>query len=463
MSGGTVPADPAGADPLVADAVLADGRLVHLRPVRPQDAPALLELHDKLSETSLYMRFFTISPASARWFVDRVTRPPAPEHAGLVAEVEGRLVGVAAYERLDDPTSAEISFTVADAQHGRGVGTLLLEHLVAVARARGVTRFVGEILSNNVKMLTLLVDAGLSVSRRWRNGVICVDVPLREDEAYRAAVDERDARSVVRSLVPLLRPRSVAVVGAGRSPRTVGHEVLRNLIMAEFEGAVYPVNLHAATVAGLPAYPRVEELPDGVDLAVVAVPAAAVLDVVRACGTRGVRAVVVLAAGFADDGEEGAARQRAVLAAAREAGMRLVGPNCLGVANTAPDVRLDATFAPDLPTAGRMGVVTQSGGLGLALLQEVRALGLGVSTFVSFGNKADVSANDMLLWYADDDDTDVVVLYLESFGNPRRFARIARRVGRHCPVVAVKGGRSKAGTRGARSHTAAAASAVTSV
>ncbi|HMA48033.1 MAG TPA: CoA-binding protein, partial [Frankiaceae bacterium] len=224
-----------------------------------------------------------------------------------------------------------------------------------------------------------------------------------------------------------------------------------------FTGPVYPVNRNAVTVAGLPAHASLADLPGPVDLAVLAVPAAAVSDTVRACSDRGVRAVVVLTAGFADAGERGAGAQSALVTQARAAGMRLLGPNCLGVGNTAPDVRLDATFAPVPLPRGRVGVATQSGGLGIALLQQVQALELGVSTFVSFGNKADVSANDLLLWYEHDDDTDLVVLYLESFGNPRKFARLARRIGRHRPVVAVKGGRSEAGTRGARSHTAAAA------
>ncbi|ONH28855.1 bifunctional GNAT family N-acetyltransferase/acetate--CoA ligase family protein [Pseudofrankia asymbiotica] len=438
------------------DVVLRDGAIAHLRPVLAGDGLELRALHARLSDRSNYFRFFTSGRSAAGRYVDHLIDTTDVTHGALVAEIGGRLVGVAGYERLADPTRAEVAFAVEEAQHGRGVGTLLLEHLAAFARDHKVTTFVAQIHAENLAMLRVFTDAGFPVRRHRDAETVDVSFPVAPTESLLAAQDSRESEADVRSLRALLRPRSVAVVGASQRPRTVGHEVVRNIVAGGFPGPVYVVNPHAAEVAGVAAVPSVRDLPGPVDLAVVAVPAAAAGDVVADCANVGVRAVVMLTAGFAEAGTEGRVREAELVARARSSGMRIVGPNCMGIVSTAAGVRLNATFAVAPPRPGRVGVVSQSGGLGIALLEQASALGLGLSTFVSTGNKADVSGNDLLLWAEQDPETDVIALYLESFGNPRKFSRIARRVSRGKPVVAVKGGGSGAGSRAAQSHTAAA-------
>ncbi|MDT3446686.1 MULTISPECIES: bifunctional GNAT family N-acetyltransferase/acetate--CoA ligase family protein [unclassified Pseudofrankia] len=438
------------------DVVLRDGAIAHLRPVGAGEGAELRALHARLSDRSNYFRFFSSGRSAADRYVSHLVDTADPTHGALVAVVGGRLVGVAGYERLADPTRAEIAFAVEEAQHGRGVGTLLLEHLAAYARDRGVTTFVAQIHVENLAMLRVFSDAGFPVRRHRDAETVDISFPVTPTESLLAAQDSRESEADVRSLRALLRPRSVVVVGASRRPRTVGHEVVRNIVAGGFPGPVHVVNPHASEVAGVAAVPTIRDLPGPVDLAIVAVPAAAASDVVEECAHAGVRAMVILTAGFAEAGAEGRARETKLVARARAAGMRIVGPNCMGIVNTAAGVRLNATFAVAPPRAGRVGVVSQSGGLGIALLEQASALGLGLSTFVSTGNKADVSGNDLLLWAEQDPDTDVIALYLESFGNPRKFSRIARRVSRSKPIVAVKGGGSGAGSRAARSHTAAA-------
>jgi acetyl coenzyme A synthetase (ADP forming)-like protein len=443
--------------PTACDALLATGDIVHLRPATDRDRAELLALHEGLSPESLHLRFLSIGSESARAYVDTLVKPPTSGHLALVAVFAGRIVGVAGYERVADPDAAEIAMVVGDALHGRGIGTLLLEHLAHAARANGLRRLVATVAWENRRMLDVLACSGMRHSRTMNDGVVDVVIPLIVEEALLQAVDERERLAQVRSLERVLRPRTVAVVGASRRPGAVGRAVVHNLVTGDFAGAVYPVNRHADAVAGLPAYPSVRDVPRQVDLAVLAVPAPDVVDVVRECGERAVRGVVVLASGFADTGAPGEASQQQVVGLARAAGMRLIGPNCLGLLNTDPQVRLNATFAPTCPPPGTVAMLSQSGGLGIALLERAATLGLGVSSFVSIGNRADVSANDLLLWWEQDVHTRLVVLYLESFGNPRKFARIARRLSRTKPIVAMKGGRSSAGSRAARSHTAAAA------
>jgi acyl-CoA synthetase (NDP forming)/GNAT superfamily N-acetyltransferase len=439
------------------DVLLRDGGIAHVRAVAVDDWAGLLALHEELSPDSAYLRFFTASRYSAERYVRQLARPASPGHFAVVATVGDRIVGVAGYECLNNPATAEVAFAVADDQHRRGVGTLLLEHLASTARAHGVTRFTAEVLAQNADMLDVLAHAGFAVSRRRSDGVVDAQFPLKPDERYLRATEGREEQADAASLAPLLRPRTVAVVGAGRRPHSVGHETLVNILASGFDGAVYPVNGKGGTIAGRPAYPSIAEVPEAPDLVVIAVSASEVPAVVRACAERGARSLVVLSAGFAEAGPDGAALEHRVVAAARRGGMRLVGPNCMGVLVGTPERRLNATFSPSTPPAGRVGFLSQSGGLGIGMLQQAAALGIGLSTFVSVGNKADVSGNDLLLWWEQDENTDLVVLYLESFGNPRKFARIARRVSQKKPIVAVKGGASSAGSRAARSHTAAAA------
>ncbi len=440
-----------------ADVLLADGSTAHLRPVAAGDAQALVDLHAELSEDSRVLRYFAVHPELSAADLRRMLSS-GPDDAVLVADRDGRVVAVAEYHRAVGSEEADVAFVVQDEFQGRGLGTILLEHLAAEARRHGVRRFVADTLPTNTRMIEVFERAGFAVSSRFEDGNVRVVLDIAPSPAAVAAADERDRRAVVSSMQRLLRPRSVAVIGASRRPGTIGHELVRNLVGGGFQGPVYPVNPTADSIASLPCWHSIGEVPGEVDLAVIAVPAPAVLEVVGECGRKGVGALVVVSAGFAEVGGDGKDAQAAITALAHEWGMRVVGPNCFGVLNTEPDVSMNATFAPDRPTPGRVGFASQSGGLGIAIVAGARARGLGLSSFVSMGNKADVSGNDLLNWWEADGTTDVGLLYLESFGNPRKFSRLARRVGRRIPIVAVKAGRSSAGRAAASSHTAALAS-----
>ncbi|GAB1692667.1 GNAT family N-acetyltransferase [Krasilnikovia sp. M28-CT-15] len=437
------------------DALTADGGIVRIRPVTPDDASALARLHAGASPASLQLRFFAAPAAHAiDAEVQRLCRPPADGHRAIAAVLAGRIVGVASYERLDD-RRGEFAIFVDDAQHGRGIGTLLLEHLAATARRCGLTELLGEVLPGNSVMLRVARDLGTGVRSTWHDGVVDIAVPT-DDVAAQQAIADRERHAERASLRPLLQPASVAVVGAGRAGG-VGHETLRALQEYGFTGARYVVNPHAETVAGLPSYPSLAALPTPVDLVVVAVPAEAVAGVVADAAAAGARAAVILSAGFGESDAAGRARQAQLVGLAREHGIRLVGPNCLGVINTDPAVHLNASFAPFAPPAGGLAVAAQSGAVAIALIEHAARTGCGLSTVVSLGNKADVSGNDLIAYWFDDPATTAVALYLESFGNPRKFGRLVRALARRKPVLAVKSGRSAAGRRAGASHTAAAA------
>jgi acyl-CoA synthetase (NDP forming)/GNAT superfamily N-acetyltransferase len=435
-------------------ALLTDGSTVEIRAAEPKDAEAVREMHAAMSPDNVYLRFFSLSPRAAETEARRVTSEPGPDHAALLAWLGKRLVGVASYEATGEPGVAEIAFAVPDDMHRRGIATLLLEHLVSLARRRGHRAFAAQTLSENAAMLAVFADAGLPVMRRFADGVIELTFPLpglRDDqtlEAYLASVASREGRADVASLNHLLRPASVAVVGAGREPRSVGRAILRNIVSSGFGGSVHAVNPRAQVVEGVRCVASIGDLPEAVDLAVIAVPPAEVPGAAAECGRRGVRCLIVITTGLGAHGTD-------LLAICRRHGMRLVGPNCSGV--IVPPIRLNATFAANHPAPGVAGVVVQSGGLGVALLEQLSRLGIGVSSFVSLGDKYDVSGNDLLTWLAQDGVTRLAVLYLESFGNPRKFARTARRVGARMPVLTVVGGRSAAGQRAAASHAARAA------
>jgi acyl-CoA synthetase (NDP forming)/GNAT superfamily N-acetyltransferase len=436
-------------------ALLADGTTIEIRPAGPGDLTMVRMMHETMSPDNSYLRFFSLSKLSAEREAARVCRAPAPDHAALLAFKGRDLVGVASYEITGRPSAAEIAFAVPDDMHGRGVGTLLLEHLVSVACRRGVRTFVAPVLSENAEMLRVLANAGLTARRQAGDGVIefACDLPRGDSdpgwEHYLEAVERREGHADVASLRHVFQPDSVAVVGASRRPGTVGRAILHNIVTGGYQGKVYAVNPHAAHMEGVPCLPSVTALPEPADLAVVAVPPPAVPAVADECGRRGVKAMVVITSGL--DALQGAD----LLAACRRYGMRLVGPNCFGVA--VPGIGLDATFAARHPAPGRVGLVMQSGGLGFALVDHLSRLGLGISSFASVGNKYDVSSNDLLMWWEQDSVTELAVLYIESFGNPRKFARTARRVSARMPVLAVQAGRSAAGQQAAASHTAAAA------
>jgi acyl-CoA synthetase (NDP forming)/GNAT superfamily N-acetyltransferase len=441
-------------------ALLADGTTIEIRPAEQHDTEAVLRFHQAMSADNRYLRFFSLSKLAAGREARRVSRPAGADHAALLAELDGRVVGVASYEPAETPGVAEVAFAVADDMHGRGVATLLLEHLVSIGRARQVEAFRAQTLPGNTAMLGVFTQAGLSVQRRVVDNVVELTMPiprapaLSEPSRYLDAVALRESRADVESLRPLLAPRSVVVVGASRRPDTVGRSILENVVAGGFAGHVYAVNPHATELAGVPCLPTVTDLPEAPDLAVVAVPAATVPAVARECGERGIRGIVVITSGLEP------AQGRQLLAACRRHSMRLVGPNCFGIA--VPGLGLNATFAAFQPAAGPAGLVMQSGGLGLALLNHLTRLGVGISSFASVGNKYDLSGNDMLTWWEQDGRTRLAVLYMESFGNPRKFARTARRAGRTMPVLTVYGGRTEAGQRAAATHSAAAAASLVS-
>jgi acetate---CoA ligase (ADP-forming) len=440
------------------DVILRDGRTLRLRPPRGDDTEALLDFFGSLSERSRYLRFHGFTQVGPK-LVEPLLEPDWDERGALLGtlaeEDEERVVAVANYVRLRDPSLAEVAFAVADAHQRRGIGTRLLEQLAARAAAVGIERFVAEVLPDNRDMVGVFEAAGFELTRELEGGELEVEFPIAPTERYESLVAERDHLAVTASLRPFFDPASVAVIGASRRRGAIGGELFRNVLAGDFAGAAYPVNRDGESVAGVRAYRSIEEVPDPVDLAVIALPGAAVLDSAEQALRRGVRALVVISAGFAEVGSEGAERQDRLLALVRAHGARLIGPNCLGIAVAGPG--LNATFAARSAPSGNIGFSSQSGALGLALLEAGVARGLGLSAFVSIGNKADVSTNDLLEWWEDDAATDVVLMYVESFGNPRRFGRLARRVARRKPILALKSGTSATGRQAASSHTAALA------
>ncbi|TQM78944.1 acyl-CoA synthetase (NDP forming) [Saccharothrix saharensis] len=428
-------------------ALLADGSVVALRELGPADAEALLALHLGLPPDDRYLRFFSAAPRHLDEFVARLTSPEEPLHVVIGAFASDALVGAASYVPLDDDT-AEVALVVAHDRQSHGVGTLLLEHLVSLARRRGVRRFRADVLTVNSKMLRVFADLGLVWTSTADNGEVRIDLGLDSGERYLEAVADREQAADVASLRAVLKPTSVVVVGAGRKRSSVGNAVLHNLVSGGYTGAVYAVNPHTDQVLGVASYRSVADVPQAPDLAVVCVPAEAVPQVAEDCGRRGVKALVVVTSGVAPD---------RLLDVVRRYGMRLVGPNCVGASATDPGVRMNATFMDGRLAAGEVGVVTQSGGVAIAVVERLRALGLGTTELVSTGDKYDVSGNDLLLWWERDEATKAVALYLESFGNPRKFSRLARRVARRKPVLAVRAASSEAGQRAAASHTASTA------
>jgi acyl-CoA synthetase (NDP forming)/GNAT superfamily N-acetyltransferase len=436
-------------------ALLADGTTIEIRPARGGDVDAVRDMHAAMSSDNLYLRFFSMSTAAAEREAHRICREPAGDHVALLAWQADELIGVASYEAGSAPDAPEIAFAVADHAHHRGVGTLMLEHLVSAARSRGIRTFAAEVLAENAAMMQVFADAGLHARRKLAEGVTELAFDLSGDDAdpgwepYLDAVALRESRADVASLRHVLAAESVVVIGASRRPESVGRSILRNIVSAGYRGTVYAVNPHADELEGVPCVPSPAGLPGPADLAVISVPASAVLDVAEDCGKRGIRSLVVITSGL------DAADRAALLACCRRHGMRLVGPNCFGVA--VPGIGLDATFAASHPSPGRAGLAVQSGGVGIALLDQLTRLGIGVSSFVSLGDKSDVSGNDLLMWWDQDPATALAVLYLESLGNPRKFGRTARHVGARMPVLTVDAGRSEAAQRAAASHTAAAA------
>ncbi len=441
--------------PTDTDVLLADGRVATLRPMTVADLPALTALHEGAGEDALRLRFFSSGNASARAYLEHLRT--STDTVAWVAVLAGEVVALATGEPLPDG-SEEVAFLVGAGQRGHGLGTLLLEHLAAGARARGVRLLVAEVLVENHPMLEVFLDAGFEVGRHTVAGVVQVELDPQETTRSRAAVEAREARAEAHSLRPLLHPRSLAVVGVRRDGSGIGAGILRSVREADFTGRVSVLHPVAREVLDTPAYPSLAEVPFDVDLLVVAVPGEAAVTAVQQAAAAGVGAAVVISSGFEELGDDGGELQRRLLEVARDGSVRLVGPNCLGLLVHGQQGCLNATFQEQVPTAGGLAVASQSGGVGIVLMDLASRLGLGIGSFVSLGNKADVSGNDLLAAWREDPEVTAAALYLESFGNARKFARLARRFSLEKPLLAVVGGRSDGGQRAGASHTAAAAS-----
>ncbi|MDY7102363.1 MAG: GNAT family N-acetyltransferase [Actinomycetota bacterium] len=421
-----------------ADVALADGATVRVRPIRPDDRERLLRFHSRQSDQSIYYRFFSARRHLPDNEVDRLVTVDYRDRMAFIALLGDEMIGVARYDQWRDPGEAEVAFFTDDEHHGRGLATLLLEYLAVAGRENGFHTFTAVVLPENRRMINVFRQAGFQVTTGFADGLVEVKLGLEPTDEGEARIADRARRAEARSVERILNPSSVAIIGASRNQGSIGHEVFCRVLDGDFQGPAYPVNVEADHVRSVRAFRTILDVPGDVDTAIIAVPAPEVVDVVKACALKRVRGLIVLSAGFAETGPEGAALERQLVETARLNGMRLIGPNCLGVANTDPDVRMHAVLGRLAPLPGRVALSTQSGTLGLAVLDHTRAIGLGMSAFVAMGNKSDVSGNDLIQYWEEDEGTSVILLHLESFGNPRKFHRIARRVSRRKPIVAVK-------------------------
>ncbi|MEP9380791.1 GNAT family N-acetyltransferase [Nocardioides cheoyonin] len=440
----TAPAPIAWPSHWEADVLLRDGRTAHIRPITADDKELLVDFYARVSDESKYYRFFSPMPTLSERDVHRFTELDYVDRVAFILTLRGRMIAVGRYDVVR-PGEAEVAFLVEDHYQGRGIAQILLEHLAQAGRERGITKFTADVLPDNSRMIQTFRDAGYKVASVYEDGVISLEFPIDVTDTAVGILAKREHEAEAASINRFFNPRSVAVIGASRRQETIGQALVRNLVIGDYAGRVYVVNPNTAAVSGMPAYKSVQDIADDVDVAIVAVPADAVQDVVLDCAAKGVHGLVVISSGFAETGEEGRQRQRRLVNLSRSYGLRLIGPNALGIINTDPAVQINASLSPLMPPRGRAGFFCQSGALGSAILEKVNNRGLGLSTFVSAGNRADVSGNDLLQYWEEDDSTEVVMMYLESIGNPRKFSRIARRVSLRKPIVAVRSGRTTQG------------------
>jgi len=442
---------------------LRDGRSLRLRPIRPDDKKRWFEFFYRLSPRTRYLRFQYAKAYASEEEAAYYTEVEPPERFAYVATTgEGeqeRIVAIGRWDALPDRESAEVAFAVEDDIQLRGVGTALLEQLASEAIRYGYKRFVARVLAENTMMLEVFDESGFQTSKRHEEGIYYYTLDLTKREEFAKKQDYREHLARTAGVRHLLAPRSVAVIGASRDPDSVGSAVFHNILRHNFTGTVFPVNRSAPAVGGVKAYPSILEVPGDVDLAVIVVPANHVLEVVDECAQKGVWGLIIISAGFGETGKEGKEREQILREKIFSYGLRLVGPNCLGMLNNNREVSINATFAPTIPPPGHVSMGSQSGALGIALLDYANSINLGMSQFVSIGNRVDISSNDLLEFWEEEKNTDVILLYLESFGNPHKFSRIARRISRKKPIIAMKSGRSAAGARAASSHTGALAAA----
>ena len=444
------------------DVLLRDGLMLRMRPLQPEDRDAILELFNRCSPESKRFRFLRMITSLPDSMLDQLVAVDGRAHVALVVlQGQGedeRIVAVGRYHATSDrPDVAEVSFLVEDSMQRRGIGTVLLDTLAEIGRENGILYFSADVLADNRTMLSVFRKAGYAITSGISYGVTHLEFPISRSEVAESRREKQEAQSERTSLRSVMAPRTIAVVGASRNPGSVGGSLFRNLLRWGYTGTIYPVNPGSPSIAGVRSYASLRDLPEVPELVFIVIPVGQVLDVARDCAAIGVRALCVITAGFAEVGQEGIALEEELLGICRGSGMRLVGPNCMGLVNSAEGTRMLGTFAHVDPPAGNVAMSSQSGALGIALMEQAAQLGLGVSSFISIGNRADVSSNDLLQFWESDEATDVILLYMESFGNPRRFARTARLVSRAKPIVAVKAGRSSVGAEAASSHTASLA------
>jgi len=432
---------------------LKDGTAVYIRPIRKEDFNSLLKFYFSLSPETLTFRFFSKpSKYIIEEYVKNAVNIDYKKSFGIVAIYGDKIIGHAEY-RATSENVAEVAFVVSDEYQGKGVATIMLGVLAEAAERNGIKIFEGIVNPENYRMIKVFEDSGFPVKIKIGCGEIRVTMPTAITEDVLEYFERREKIAVINALRRFFYPRSIAVIGASRDRESVGGKTFYNLLNFGFNGVVYPVNKNAKHVQGVKSYPSVLDIPDEIDLAIISVPYNYVLEVAEECGKKGVKALIVLTSGFAEVGEEGRKRQEELLKICRKYGMRLIGPNCMGIVNTDPNIRLNATFAPNPPIDGRIGFASQSGAVGLAVMDRANLYGLGLSAFVSLGNRADISSNDLLEYWEDDDRTDLIMLYLESFGNPRRFTRLARRISKKKPILALASGVTPAGAKAVSSHT----------
>lgn len=416
-----------------ADVLLRDGATARLRPVSPDDADALQQMHQGQSQDSIYFRYFTYKSQLSAKELERFTVVDYVDRVAFVILLGDELMGIGRYDRLGNATEAEVAFNIADAHQGRGLGSILIEHLAAAGRENGLRTFTAEVLPENRKMLKVFQAAGFETSRSFEDGVILVEFPIDPTARVRAVMEAREHRAEAQSIAELLRPESIAVIGASRQWGSVGFALIENIIEGGFTGPVYGINKDALEVAGMISRTSLAEVPQEVELAVVAVPYEELPAVVQDCAEHGVKGLLIVTDGFT--GEEGLAEQRRLVRVARSHGMRVIGPASAGIINTDPQVSLNASVSPLLPQRGSIGLFSQSAAVGAMLFTAAQQRGIGISSVINAGNRADVSGNDAMQYLEDDVNTSAVGLYLESFGNPRKFSRIVRRLARKKPVV----------------------------
>lgn len=438
---------------------LRDGTTIRIRPIKPADADSLQAMVSRMSRQSVYHRFFQIKTQLESEELEAFTNLDYVDHMALVATRGEDIVGVGRYWRDEtNPEIADVAFAVIDAEQGKGIASRLVRYLTTYADKQGITAFRASVLADNHVMIRVFRNAGYPMRREEGEGLYKVEFPTSDMPGFFRSDEIDEQRAIAASLMPVFYPSAVAVIGASRDPRSIGGRLFTNLINGDFTGPVFPVNPKANVVRSVKAYKSVLDVPGRVDLAFIVVPSRFVSAVVKECVEKGVRGLVVISAGFSETGSPGAELEDELMGIVRDAGMRMVGPNCMGLINMDSAVSMNGQFGPLSPPAGNVAMSSQSGALGIAILDYATQMGIGISTFISIGNQADISGDDLLLYWESDPGTDVILLYVESFGNPRRFARAARRISKKKPIVAVKSGRTAAGARAASSHTGSLAS-----